>query len=503
MWAVQVIVTVLLATAKNSLAFSPSGKSNRRMDLPSATGLSPPSFHLPPSSSLKLSAVYADEALDSLTDDESMRAAYDKWRAKYNKGPFDETRFENFKRNYVTLMRANTAALRKANELGLKLPSLMSLNEYADYSVDEFKAVRNGQTPPGDSSDFEGTQQSNGIQSYDSSSKLWEQKGEVEPEPDRVRKAYLNWCEEFGKTVEEERFEVFRSHFLAIEKHCLETGKEMKLNAWADFTPQEFVRAQGVVHSTATTKRSNKLSDPEFLRSRTKDVMPTGFSTESTLEAKPTNIAPEGVSTGNIGSSYLDSMSSSSTPKDDLGTQPDESFQEEKQKPSFLDSLSSLVGEEPPNLQEPPCDTESETKNDASTRSEPEGFDYASYADSLSKSSSSKDEDTSQRSYIDAIAMQQNPANPLAPEETSFTMDLDEQAKSWESFNQGGSDEVKVGTGYSFLAACTADKHLVGSHFSDLQLRHRRVRIHRAMTSRRRRQRSRLSPFQTRPRLLK
>ena len=434
MWAAPAVLTALIGLPlKNSLAFLSPAIINHRIVVPRSSPC-----HVRRPSSWVLSASYADEAVDNLTDDESIRVAYDKWRAKYNKGDSNPTRFDNFKKNYVTLMRANTAALRKANELGMKLPSLMSLNEHADCSVDEFKAKRSGHSPPPSSSESKGTQEpaaeavrqdnsgypmessngyptreSNVFQTYESPRSAEEVSDDGNPAPDRVRRAYIDWCKEYGKTVEEERYEVFRSHFLAIEKHCLETGKEMKLNAWADFTPGEYVRAQGVASGSSTSKRGNKLSDPDFLRSRTKD---------------------ESASTSSSSGGALESLYSS-IPTESVGTQSEANVQEDTVEPPSLDSLYNVVAEEPPEPSASSWDISD------SVNWESKGYDFASYAESLSKSSHSN-EDTSQRSYLDAMAMQKTPTSSTTPQETPFTRDLDKQAQSWNSFNQVDSGEV-------------------------------------------------------------
>lgn len=59
----------------------------------------------------------------------------------------------------------------------------------------------------------------------------------------RVRSAYLEWCKEFGKKQDEERFKVFSENFLTMEKFSKETGKEMTLNQYADFTEEEYKAA--------------------------------------------------------------------------------------------------------------------------------------------------------------------------------------------------------------------------------------------------------------------
>lgn len=56
----------------------------------------------------------------------------------------------------------------------------------------------------------------------------------------RVRSAYMDWCKEYGKEVDEKRFQQFSSNFLVMEEYAKESGKEMSLNEYADCTEEEY-----------------------------------------------------------------------------------------------------------------------------------------------------------------------------------------------------------------------------------------------------------------------
>ena len=60
----------------------------------------------------------------------------------------------------------------------------------------------------------------------------------------RVRSAYLEWCKEYGKEPDESRFPTFESNYLEMEEFAKDSGKEMVLNEYADFTEAEFVALQ-------------------------------------------------------------------------------------------------------------------------------------------------------------------------------------------------------------------------------------------------------------------
>jgi len=79
--------------------------------------------------------------------DTQVRFAYDEWRLIYGKGNFDLVRFEQFKRNHRTLVLSNLKAREKAAQDGRPMPQWMSLNEYGDYSMEEYEAMLRGEKP--------------------------------------------------------------------------------------------------------------------------------------------------------------------------------------------------------------------------------------------------------------------------------------------------------------------------------------------------------------------
>ena len=56
----------------------------------------------------------------------------------------------------------------------------------------------------------------------------------------RVRSAYMEWCKDNGKEVDESRFPVFFDNFLVMEDFAKESGKPMTLNKYADCTEEEY-----------------------------------------------------------------------------------------------------------------------------------------------------------------------------------------------------------------------------------------------------------------------
>ena len=104
------------------------------------------------------SSYFATEDDDSLADaddnddddDAAARKAYDDWRKEFNKGDFDEKRFQIFKVKWEAISEANRIAEEQALELreaidddeqptSVPLPSILTLNEYGDLTEQEYK----------------------------------------------------------------------------------------------------------------------------------------------------------------------------------------------------------------------------------------------------------------------------------------------------------------------------------------------------------------------------
>jgi hypothetical protein len=75
-------------------------------------------------------------------DNDAIRFAYDEWRFQYGKGSFNPARFESFKTNFKTLTIANLQARDKAYSEGRQPPAWMNLNEYGDFSMEEYEATK-------------------------------------------------------------------------------------------------------------------------------------------------------------------------------------------------------------------------------------------------------------------------------------------------------------------------------------------------------------------------
>eukprot|EP00523_Entomoneis_sp_CCMP467_P000326 CAMPEP_0168746372 /NCGR_PEP_ID=MMETSP0724-20121128/15114_1 /TAXON_ID=265536 /ORGANISM="Amphiprora sp., Strain CCMP467" /LENGTH=952 /DNA_ID=CAMNT_0008794143 /DNA_START=161 /DNA_END=3019 /DNA_ORIENTATION=- len=218
--------------------------------------------------------------------DAAARLAYDEWREQFNKGDFDEARYEVFKTNYEAISVANVVAKKEAREEGSEMPGLMKLNEYGDCTEEEYQAALEAESSaPTSTGDVLGKALDAAQSQSEASSALKEAAdalaeeeeelakklgmdsveeledaldamngiaddgGELESSGDiareaRAREAYLGWCKKFNKQEDEARYPTFVENFLSMEKFAQETGKEMNLNEYADCTEAEFLAIQ-------------------------------------------------------------------------------------------------------------------------------------------------------------------------------------------------------------------------------------------------------------------
>lgn len=68
----------------------------------------------------------------SIPYDAAARLAYDEWRAKFNKGAFDASKYETFKTNYEAVTVANVTEKKKAKDTGSTTAKSYALDEAGD-----------------------------------------------------------------------------------------------------------------------------------------------------------------------------------------------------------------------------------------------------------------------------------------------------------------------------------------------------------------------------------
>ena len=162
-----------------------------------------------------------------------LESAYDGWRAKYSKN-FDPVGFKTFKSNYLTIMNANIAAEQKALEAGKGSPKWITLNEYGDLSLDEYKVV-----------------QRELVEAKGDTLPAWMNQGpEIVDEQnngswDPIRRIYSDWCKQYGKAPDKSRYPNFSTNFLALALYCSNSGTEIDLNEYADCTQGEYLKLTG------------------------------------------------------------------------------------------------------------------------------------------------------------------------------------------------------------------------------------------------------------------
>ena len=115
-----------------------------------------------------------------LTEDEKIlggdekwhRKAYDDWRVEFGKGEFDPARYENFKVNYAAIMDANAAAAAEASAKGESAPDPKKLNEYGDFSMEEYELMLSSQGQANSPSTSNGKQQSGEVNGLENGSNI-------------------------------------------------------------------------------------------------------------------------------------------------------------------------------------------------------------------------------------------------------------------------------------------------------------------------------------------
>lgn len=231
--------------------------------------------------------------------------AYNSWRQQYNKGNYDPVRYNDFRLNFIKLTAANAAELKNARETGKPDPIPMILNEYGDYSPEEYKILLNGRDKEGSSgSSWDGGQsesmspqgtvgRSRGSTSSNNTPySAYSSEGPAEQE--RIRQVYQAWCFTSGRPYDESRLDIFAFNLKVVESYSRETGKKAELNRYADLSPEEYEAAiinrgdDYAVNGPAATEKD-----------------PQGFSLSSPMS--PPQPA-KGVDTNG---SYLDTLSNS------------------------------------------------------------------------------------------------------------------------------------------------------------------------------------------------
>lgn len=216
--------------------------------------------------------------------DAAAKLAYTEWREQYGKGDFDSSRYDAFKANYEALTIANIIAAKEATASGEDY-EMLDLNEFADMTAEEYMANGDAENVSGEAptNDVMETIMETSAAQEEASNAIDEASAAVAEEEQKlaeklglesvedleaaidaidgiaedgtevdttnssedvdVRSAYLSWCEEFGKEIDEAKYPNFMLNYLAAYNLAKESGNEMTLNMYADLTEAEFVAA--------------------------------------------------------------------------------------------------------------------------------------------------------------------------------------------------------------------------------------------------------------------
>lgn len=100
----------------------------------------------------------------------------------------------------------------------------------------------------------------------------------------QVRTVYLQWCEVYGKDVNEERFKVFSSNFLSMKAFSDETGKPLQFHKWFDCTEQEYISLTAGGTAAEINSQQDTKSEEEILGAPTSAEILDAASAATTAE---------------------------------------------------------------------------------------------------------------------------------------------------------------------------------------------------------------------------
>ena len=143
-----------------------------------------------------------------------IRFIYDEWCEAYGKEP-DEGRFAVFVENYARIEAW-------AEETGEEV----ALNEYADCTKEDYlRLSMDGQT----------------AKAEDPASETIALPSDDPANESLVLSIYIDWCKTHQKWPNRQRFDTFSSNYKTLEKFATETGEEMTLSEYVDFTKEEYL----------------------------------------------------------------------------------------------------------------------------------------------------------------------------------------------------------------------------------------------------------------------
>lgn len=137
----------------------------------------------------------------SVPYDAAARLAYDEWRQEFSKGDFDEKRYRQFKSNYEALTSANMAAKKQARDAGTTTVDLLTLNEFGDFSAEEYQAMQAGESEPASAGTDIMGKAMEAVESQAEASNALEEAAEALAEEEEVRWKTIYWSVFFKRAL--------------------------------------------------------------------------------------------------------------------------------------------------------------------------------------------------------------------------------------------------------------------------------------------------------------
>ena len=122
--------------------------------------------------------------------------------------------------------------------------------------------------------------------------KIREMNSQVRETNSRVRIAYKNWCNQYGKISDESRFHIFSANFFDLEEKSKKFGTPFYLNEFADCTEEEYLSRLRVASSeidSVLREETEKITREtpeinEMISTRVADIETVDFDQEVVVE---------------------------------------------------------------------------------------------------------------------------------------------------------------------------------------------------------------------------
>jgi hypothetical protein len=213
------------------------------------------------------------------SEQDRIREIYKQWCFANGK-MYDEARLDTFAFNLKVVENYSQKTGQKAE-----------LNQYADLSPEEYKdAMMARQKEEGDANPMAPSPVQSTSQQAHSPYVGRPERDDTELE--RIRNAYRTWCHEHGRQYQESRLEIFATNLKAVENYRKESGKYVKLNQYADLTPEEYKVAMSTGGSSTARAQSYSASYLDNLSPKANMGMAVQSSNNNPMTSYLENLSP-------------------------------------------------------------------------------------------------------------------------------------------------------------------------------------------------------------------